>query len=66
VALDLQVVQRGAADLGSSLDGGLGALTGMSGRQVLEIALMLHLPPHGGVPVVLYGVVCSIVKVKWN
>ena len=28
---------------------------------VLEVALVLHLPPHGGVPVVLDGVVCPVV-----
>lgn len=27
---------------------------------VLQVALMLHLPPHGGVPVVLDGVICPV------
>lgn len=27
---------------------------------ILQVPLMLHLPPHGGVPVVLDGVVCPV------
>lgn len=27
---------------------------------ILQVTLMLHLPPHGGVPVVLDGVVCPV------
>lgn len=27
---------------------------------ILQVSLMLHLPPHGGVPVVLDGVVCPV------
>lgn len=42
--LDVAVAdgQRGAAGLG---------------RAALQVALLLHLSPHGGVPVVLYSVV---------
>lgn len=31
---------------------------GESLAAILQVALVLHLPPHGGVPVVLNGVVC--------
>lgn len=27
---------------------------------ILQVALMLHLPPHGGVPVVLDGIICPV------
>lgn len=27
---------------------------------ILQVALMLHLPPHGGVPMVLDGIICPV------
>lgn len=41
---------------------------GVRGREtlaaILQVALVLHLPPHSGVPVVLDGVVGSVVGTK--